>query len=107
MACRGPAIPGLVHATAGESGAYVAMCSIWSSRSPRRPSISTGLARRQVPERQKELLARVAALKAFLGKNPPPDRHLVQTGPEYPVALVPEVELKRRPHRWPAQAKNR
>ncbi len=41
---------------------------------------------KQVPDRIKDLNARVAALKEHLQKNPPPDRRLVQGGPEYPSA---------------------
>jgi hypothetical protein len=40
------------------------------------------------------LVASVAVLKDFLEKNPPADRHLVPDGTEYPIALLPEVELK-------------
>jgi len=80
---------GLVHATAGESGAYIQ--NVFDLVKPVARAtvdlLSSGA--RQVPERQKDLAARVAALNAFLDQNPPPDRHLVQNGPEYPVALLP------------------
>ena len=44
----------------------------------------------QVPARKKDLSDRVAALKAFLDKNPPKDFHLIPAGPEYrPAAAGP------------------
>ncbi len=39
----------------------------------------------QFKERQKELSDRVAALKDYLGKNPPKDFHLVPDGPEFQI----------------------
>jgi hypothetical protein len=39
-----------------------------------------------VAQGQKDLTARVAALKNHLAKNPPKDLHLVPGGPEYPLA---------------------
>jgi hypothetical protein len=49
---------------------------------------------RQVKDRQKDLLARVAALKEFLDKNAPADRHLVPGEAEFPIALLPDNGLK-------------
>ncbi len=44
-----------------------------------------GAPSRQVAERQKDLAAKVNALKQFLSKNPPKTRSLVRGGPEFPV----------------------
>jgi hypothetical protein len=41
---------------------------------------------RQINDRKKDLDARVQALRDFLEKNAPPDRHLVQGGEDYPLA---------------------
>jgi hypothetical protein len=44
---------------------------------------------RQINDRKKELQARVEALRDFLEKNAPPDRHLVQGGEDFPLAQAP------------------
>lgn len=77
---------GLVRAAAGEASAYsqkvfdlvkpVAKASI--------DLISSGS--RQINDRKKDLQERVDALRDFLEKNAPPDRHLVQGGEDYPLA---------------------
>jgi hypothetical protein len=41
---------------------------------------------RQINDRKKDLQAKVDALRDFLEKNPPPDRHLVQGGADFPPA---------------------
>ena len=41
---------------------------------------------RQVNDKKKDLQARVDALRDFLEKNAPPDRHLVQGGEDFPLA---------------------
>jgi hypothetical protein len=41
---------------------------------------------RQIGEKKKDLDTRVRALRDFLEKNAPPDRHLVQGGQDYPLA---------------------
>ena len=52
-------------------------------------------------------MAQVAVLKDFLEKNAPADRHLVPDGTEFPIALVPEVELKAPAAPLAGQVKNR
>jgi hypothetical protein len=85
---------GLIHIASGDSTAYVQ--SIFDLVKPiAKAAIDLNAAgSRQARDRQKELVARVAVLKDFLEKNAPPDRHLVPDGTEYPIALLPEVELK-------------
>jgi hypothetical protein len=46
---------------------------------------------RQIPDMKKELTAKLNALKAYLGQNPPEDTHLVQNGPAFKVALEPAL----------------
>ncbi len=77
---------GLVRAATGEASAYsqkvfdlvkpVAKASI--------DLISSGS--RQINDRKKDLQERVDALRDFLEKNAPPDRHLVQGGDDFPLA---------------------
>jgi hypothetical protein len=43
---------------------------------------------RQINDKKKELQARVDALRDFLEKNAPDDRHLVQGGEDFPLAQV-------------------
>jgi hypothetical protein len=98
---------GLAHVVAGESAAYVQ--SIFDLVKPvAKAAVDLNAAgSRQAKERQKDLLARVAVLKDFLNKNAPGDRHLVPDGTEYPVALVPDVELRAPAAPLAKQAKNR
>jgi hypothetical protein len=98
---------GLVHVAAGDSAEYVQ--SIFDLVKPiAKAAVDLNAAgSRQARERQKELVARVAVLKDFLEKNAPPDRHLVPDGAEYPIALLPEIELKAPAAPLGGQAKNR
>ena len=98
---------GLVHVVAGDASAYVQ--SILDLIKPvAKAAVDLNAAgTRQAKDRQKELVAHVAALKDFLDKNAPADRHLVPDGTEFPIALVPEVELKAPPAPLAKQAKNR
>ena len=84
---------GLLHATGGPSAAYVQ--KVFDLVKPVAQAtielLSAG--QRQVKNRQKELVAHVAALKDFLEKNAPGDRHLVPDGAEFPIALLPDVGL--------------
>lgn len=98
---------GLVHVAAGDSAAYVQ--SVFDLVKPvARAAVDlTAAGSRQIPERQKELVARVAGLKDFLEKNAPADRHLVPDGTEFPVALVPEVQLKAPAAPLAGKVKNR
>jgi hypothetical protein len=84
---------GLLHAAGGPSAAYTQ--KIFDLVKPIAQAtidvLSAG--QRQIKDRQKELLANVAALKDFLDKNPPADRHLVPDGAEFPIALLPDVGL--------------
>jgi hypothetical protein len=43
---------------------------------------------RQINDKKNDLDARVQALRDFLEKNAPPDRHLVQGGQDFPVAQL-------------------
>jgi hypothetical protein len=98
---------GLIHVVAADSAPYVQ--SIFDLVKPvAKAAVDLNLAgSRQVADKQKELLARVAVLKDFLEKNAPADRRLVPDGTEYPVALLPEVELKAPVAPLAGQAKNR
>ena len=92
-----------MHVAAGDSTAYVQ--SIFDLIKPiAKAAVDLNAAgSRQARDRQKDLVARVAVLKDFLEKNPPADRHLVPDGTEYPLALLPEIELKARPHQSAAK----
>ena len=91
--CPAPATRDLIHATGGPSAAYIK--KVFDLVKPVVQStidlLSAG--QRQIKDRQKELLAHVAALKDFLDKNPPADRHLVPDGVEFPIALLPQIGL--------------
>ncbi len=41
---------------------------------------------RQINDRKKDLESKVDALRDFLEKSAPPDRHLVQGGDDFPLA---------------------
>jgi hypothetical protein len=77
---------GLLHTTSGEAGDYVG--KVFALVKPVVKASSDLLASpsRQVPDRQRDLAAKVADLKQFLTKNPPRSRSLVQGGPEFPPA---------------------
>ena len=47
--------------------------------------------RPEIPQRRKELNARVDALREYLVKNRPDDAHLVPSGPEFPLPEPPKV----------------
>jgi hypothetical protein len=98
---------GLVHVAAGDSAQYVQ--SVFDLVKPiAKAAVDlNGAGTRQARERQKDLLARVAVLKDFLEKNAPADRHLVPDGTEYPIALLPEIELKAPTAPLAGQAKTR
>ena len=71
---------GLLHASTGSSSAYIQ--KVFELVKPVLKStielLSAG--QRQVKDRQKDLLSKVAALRGFLDKNAPADRHLVPDG---------------------------
>jgi hypothetical protein len=79
-------IGGLIRNSSGDGAAYsqkvfelvksVAKASV--------DLITTGA--RQTNDRKNDLQARVDALRDFLAKNAPPDRHLVQGGEDFPLA---------------------
>jgi hypothetical protein len=77
---------GLVPITsAGDSGSYVS--AIFELFKPIAKAATDLLVSpsRQVPDRQKDLAAKVAALRQYLSKNPPRSRSLVQGGREFPI----------------------
>jgi hypothetical protein len=84
---------GLLHTAGGPSAGYTQ--KIFDLVKPVAQGtidlLSSG--QRQIKDKQKELIAHVAALKDFLDKNPPADRHLVPDGAEFPIALLPDVGL--------------
>ena len=77
---------GLVRAATGEAATYsqqvfdlvkpIAKASV--------DLITSGS--RQINDRKKDLQERVDALRDFLEKKAPPDRHLVQGGEDFPLA---------------------
>ena len=77
---------GLVHASVGDSGPFLQQTFDLVTAVIRSvlPMLNSGP--RQLPEQKKDLLAKIAALKAFLAQNPPASSHLVQNGPEYKLA---------------------
>ncbi len=88
---------GLLHTARGESAQYSrkVLDAIKPVIAASLELINSG--QRQLKDRQKQLLARVEALRAFLRDNPPQDRHLVQGGPEYPAAAAPAAAAVRAP----------
>jgi hypothetical protein len=88
---------GLMHTTAGESKAYVEQVFDLVKPVARATVDLLSAGQRQVKEKQADLALRVTALKDFLDKNAPADRHLVQGGPEFPIALLPGVGMKAAP----------
>jgi hypothetical protein len=82
---------GLVHLASTDSAPYVQKVFDLTKAVVKSSVDLLASGQRQIKDRQKELTARVAALKDFLAKNPPPDRHLVRGGAEYPTALAPQA----------------
>jgi hypothetical protein len=84
---------GLLHTAGGAPATYVK--KVFDLVKPVAQSTIELLnaGQRQIKDRQKEVMANVAALKDFLDKNPPPDRHLVPEGVEFPIALLPDIGL--------------
>ncbi len=77
---------GLVHSASGEGVAY-SQKVFELVRSVTKASIDLIYAgSRQINDKKKDLDARVEALRDFLEKNAPPDRHLVQGGVDFPLA---------------------
>jgi hypothetical protein len=84
---------GLVHATGGPSAAYIQKVHNLVKPIVQSTIDLLSAGQRQIKDRQKELTANVAALKDFLDQNPPPDRHLVPDGAQFPIALLPGAGL--------------
>jgi hypothetical protein len=84
---------GLLHNVGGPSASYIK--KVFDLVKPVAQSTIELLnaGHRQIKDRQKELMANIAALKDFLDKNPPSDRHLVPEGVEFPIALLPDIGL--------------
>lgn len=80
---------GLLHATTGPPAAYVQKVFNFVKPIVQASIDLLSAGQRQIQDRKKELTAHVAALKDFLDKNPPPDRHLVPDGAAFPLALLP------------------
>ncbi len=76
---------GILHMANGEAANYVSKVSDLVRPIVKASSDLLVSPSRQVPDRQKDLAAKVAALKQFLTKNPPRSRSLVQGGPEFPL----------------------
>ena len=90
---RGPRFGPVAHATGGPSAAYIQKVFDLVKPVVQATIELLSAGQRQVQDRQKELVAHVAALKDFLDKNAPADRHLVPDGAEFPIALLPNVGL--------------
>ena len=71
---------GLLHASTGPSAPFIQNVFELVKPIVRATVDLLSAGQRQAKDRQKDLLARVAALKSFLDKNPPADRHLVPDG---------------------------
>ena len=84
---------GLLHTSGGPATAYIQQVFDLVKPIAQATIELLGAGQRQVANRQKELVAHVAALKDFLEKNAPGDRHLVPEGAEFPIALLPDVRL--------------
>jgi hypothetical protein len=84
---------GLLHTTGGPSAAYVQQVFDLVKPIVQVTIELPSAGQRQIKNRQKELVAHVTALKEFLEKNAPGDRHLVPDGAEFPIALLPDVGL--------------
>jgi hypothetical protein len=84
---------GLLHATGGPSAAYIKKVFDLVKPIAQVTIELPSAGQRQIKNRQKELVDHVAALKEFLEKNAPSDRHLVPEGAEFPIALLPDVGL--------------
>jgi hypothetical protein len=84
---------GLLHTTGGPSAAYVQQVFDLVKPIAQVTIELPSAGQRQIKSRLKELAAHVAALKDFLEKNAPGDRHLVPDGAVFPIALLPDVGL--------------
>ncbi len=84
---------GLIHETTGEPAAYAEKVFELVKAVIKGSADLLVSASRQIPTRLKDLDARVEALKSHLQKNPPPDRRLVQGGPEYPSTMGGQAAL--------------
>ena len=84
---------GLLHSAGGQSAAYIQQVFDLVKPVAQATIELLGSGQRQIKTRQKELVDHVAALKDFLEKNAPGDRHLVPEGAEFPIALLPDVQL--------------
>jgi hypothetical protein len=85
---------GLMHAQAGADAAYIEQVFELIKPIVRATVDLISSGQRQAKSKQADLAARVAALSDFLEKKAPADRHLVQGGPEFPIALLPGVGLQ-------------
>jgi hypothetical protein len=77
---------GLLHAMAGPSAGYIQ--HVYDLVKPvAQTSVQLlGAPTKEYMQRKKELAVRVAALRSYLEKHPPPNRQLVQDGKEFPAA---------------------
>jgi hypothetical protein len=88
---------GLMHIAGADSAPYVQKTFELTKPVVKATIDLLSAGQRQIQPRQKELATRLAALKDYLSKNPPPDRHLVRGGAEYPIALAPQADLNAPP----------
>jgi hypothetical protein len=88
---------GLLHIASADSAPYVQKVFDLTKPVVKATIDMLGAGSRQVKDRQKDVAAKVAALRDFLKTNPPPDRHLVRGGTEYPIGLAPQAELEAPP----------
>jgi hypothetical protein len=84
---------GLIHMATGEAESYVSQVFELVKPIVKASSDLLISPSRQVADRQKDIAAKVAALKQFLSKSPPRSRSLVQGGPEFPAADAPTAGL--------------
>ena len=84
---------GLLHATGGASATYIQKVFDLIKPVVQGTVDLLSAGQRQAKDRQKELVVHVAALKEYLEKNQPPDRHLVPDGAAFPIALLPDIGL--------------
>jgi hypothetical protein len=97
---------GLIHSASGASTTYVQKVFDLAKPVVRSTIDLLSSGQRQSKERQKEVLAQVAALREFLDKNPPAHRYLVPGEAEFPIALLPDAGLKPAANPEPGRGRN-
>ena len=95
---------GLLHASGGHSPAYAEKVFTLVKAVAKASVDLIYSGSRQYDDRKKDLAAQVGALRDFLEKNAPADRHLVPDGVKYPL---PEAQAAQLPAPKPPAAKPR